>query len=304
MRSLLRSFLLALLTAAVATLPAHADHDDREFCDTGIPADEELGFTAFPRGEVFCSLIADPKADGSFVSYVRGSASTVLGTDLGSIGVGDRLGLFRVNGPTIGEGVQMSLTGNVYAQFDLNSSSFELLNADYLLSLPLTLRRGNFSSRLRVYHQSSHLGDRLVLLSTAKLENFAYEAVEGLVSFDAGPFRTYGGGEYLFSRRPDEIVSSVIHGGAEFRQPGALVGGDPYLRVRFVAGLDVKTSDELDWSIAWSGRAGFEVGRPSTAHHRSRQWSILGEYYDGPSPYGQFFRDPVKYYGIGLHVGI
>src|SRR6185503_5525787 len=118
-----------------------------------------------------------------------------------------------------------------------------------------------------------------------------------------GPLRAYGGGEYLFARRPEEIVSTVVHGGVELQEPRALFAGGPFSRVRLIAALDVKTSDELDWSIAWSGRAGFEVSRPPGAEHRTRRWSILGEYYDGPTPYGQFFRDPVKYYGVGLHVG-
>ena len=44
-------------------------------------------------------------------------------------------------------------------------------------------------------------------------------------------------------------------------------------------------------------------GRPGSGHE-SRRWSVLGEYYDGPSPYGQFFRDNVVYYGLGLHIGL
>jgi hypothetical protein len=55
--------------------------------------------------------------------------------------------------------------------------------------------------------------------------------------------------------------------------------------------------------VAWSARAGFEVGLEPGAEHRARRWSLLAEYYDGPSPYGQFFRDQVSYYGIGLHLG-
>ena len=56
--------------------------------------------------------------------------------------------------------------------------------------------------------------------------------------------------------------------------------------------------------MAWSARAGFELGGRRGAEQRSMRWRLVGEYYDGPSPYGQFYRDDVRYYGFGIHVGI
>ena len=301
------SCILVFAAAAVGILwavQAHAAHLGGDYCDRGIPSDEALGFNAFPRGDVFCPLIADPKGDGSFVSYVRGTSSSAFGTDLWSVGIGDRFGLFRWNGPNLGEGVQFGVAGNVYAQFDLNTPSFDLINADYTIGLPLTFRRGPVSSRVRVYHQSSHLGDEFLLRSSIQRENFAFESLEGIVSVDLGPARAYAGGEYLFSRTPRNLVSRVAHGGVELRQGGALLPVGGSTRVGFVAALDVKSADELDWAIAWSARAGFEFRHTPEAEHRSKRWSILGEFYDGPSPYGQFFREEVSYYGVGLHIGI
>jgi uncharacterized protein DUF1207 len=293
---------VSTLSTVLAASPAGATHV-AGYCDTGIPTDEVLGFNSFPRGDVFCSLVADPKSDGSFLSYVRGTSSSAFGTDLGSVGIGDRLGLARWNGPQLGEGVQLSLVGEIYSQFDLNAPSYDLINADYTIGLPITLRRGPVSGRVRLYHQSSHLGDEFVLRGTTQRENFAFESIETILSVDLGPLRTYGGGEYLFGRTPENVVSKVAHGGVELREGGGLTAAGRLSRVRLVAALDVKSSDELDWSVAWSGRAGFEVGRTPGAEHRSRRWSLLGEYYDGPSPYGQFFRDEVRYYGVGLHLG-
>ena len=293
---------VAVANFMLSTHSARADHVGG-YCDAGIPSDEALGFNSFPRGDVFCPLIADPKNDGTFVSYLRGSSSSAFGTDLGSIGVGDRLGLMRWNGPAIGEGLQLSLTGNVYAQFDLNAPSYDLINADYTIGLPITFRRGPVSGRVRLYHQSSHLGDEFLLRSLILRENFAFQSAEGLLSVDLGPFRAYGGGEYLFGRTPDNVISRVAHAGVELRQGGGLAGGGLLSRVRLVAGVDMKTSDELEWALSWSARAGVEVGRGGDVH-RSRRWSLLAEWYDGHSPYGQFFRDQVSYYGFGLHVGL
>jgi uncharacterized protein DUF1207 len=292
------------LAALVAARPARAAHLGGSLCDGGIPADETLGLVWFPRGDLFCPLISDPKGDGSFLSYVRGTSTSAFGTDVGSVGIGDRLGLFRSNGPHLGEGVQLSLTGSVYAQFDLNKPSYDLINADYQVGLPLTIRRGHVATRIRLYHQSSHLGDEYILNNPVVRENLAFQALEVLLSGEEGPLRAYGGGEYLFGASPREVETRLVHGGVELRQPGRLMPAGPLGNMRLVAGLDVKSVEELDWRVAWSARAGFEFGPDSEREHRTKRWSLLGEYYDGPSPYGQFFRDYVRYYGLGLRVGI
>ena len=297
----LRVALFAVVLVAPRT--STAAHVEGTACDAGIPADETTGFRSFPRGNVFCPFLADPKA-GSFASYLRASSSSVFGTDLGSIGVADDLGIFRWNGPTVGEGLQFGIDAGVFAQFDLNVTTFDLLNADYTLGLPLTFRRGRFSSRLRVYHQSSHLGDQLAFRAGVPAEeNFAFEAGEAMLSFDLAALRVYGGGELVFNLRPiGGEDAGVAHAGVELRQPGALFPSGSRNRVRLVAALDVKAADQRDWEPAWSARAGLEMGRTPGAEHLSRPWRLLAEYYDGPSPYGYFAED-VRSYGVGLHLG-
>lgn len=300
--SLLR---LLLLVAAISSAPSLARGEDAapppRHCGLEIPPDEALGYVALPEGDVFCPLLADPKAAFSFASYVRGSSSSALGTDLGSVGIGDRFPLARWGGPRPGEGLQIGLEAGVFAQFDTRTPSYDLVNADYLVGLPITFRRGWFSARLRVYHQSSHLGDEYLLRSHIARENFSYQSLEGIVSGDAGPLRLYGGGETVFEATPGNLQSQIAHGGLELRPALALLRLADDVRVRFVAGGDVKAVEALDWERGWSARAGFEVSGSAEARHATRMWSLLGEYYDGPSPYGQFFRSDVKYYGLGIH---
>jgi hypothetical protein len=57
-----------------------------------------------------------------------------------------------------------------------------------------------------------------------------------------------------------------------------------------------------DWKVAYSARAGFEFSRTGERTHVSRRWMLLAEYYNGPSPYGQFFRDQISYAGLGIHL--
>src|SRR5436189_6344926 len=110
---------LMLASAALcrsALADAAAPH---EYCGTNIPPDQATGFVALPEGDVFCPLLADPKAAHSYLAYVRGTSSSPLGTDLGSFGIGDHFAFARWNGTRPGDGVQVGLEGSVFAQFDL-----------------------------------------------------------------------------------------------------------------------------------------------------------------------------------------
>jgi len=305
-----------ILVAAIATLVAASQSALAQFpssesgnssmsrparCGAGIPDGETRGYVPLPRGDVFCPLVADPKAMTSFVSYLRGDA-TDFASDVASVGVADLFGLFRVSGSAPGDGVQLSLAGGVFAQFDLGSASYDLINADYLIGLPLTIRSGAFSARLRVYHQSSHLGDEFLLRSNHPTrENLSFEAAEGLVSGDLGPLRVYGGGEYYIAREPDDLPNQIGHAGAELRPSGGLRFGS-IGTARLIAAGDVKVvKPDTKWRYGISARAGLEIGRGHEGPEPSRRWRLMYEFYDGPSPYGQFFKSDVRLMGVGLH---
>ena len=289
--------LLGGATGVVAQIPVPTR------CAVGIPANEASGYVPLPRGDVFCPLLADPKGQRSFVSYLH-ETSDEGDMNVGSVGISDAFGLLRVGGPKPGDGFQMSLAGSVFAQFDLESSSYDLINADYIIGLPITFRRRAFSMRFRLYHQSSHLGDEFVLREnnpTFVRENISFEAAEMILSLDGGPFRVYGGGEYLLRRDPKDLERYVAHGGVELRPARRLVRFGSVAGVRFVAGGDIKASEEQDWKPAVSIRTGFEFDRPRDTDPPGRRWGLLFEAYTGPSPYGQFFRNQVRYFGAGIH---
>lgn len=294
-----------VLAAALTILPsgvrAESRPDSSRVGALAIPEDEAHGFVAFPEGDVFGTLLADPKAVKSFASYVRGTSESALGTDLASVGIGDRLPLVRWGGPRRGDGVQIGLEAGVFAQFDLNRPSFDLVNQDYVVGLPITFRRGPFSDRLRLYHQSSHLGDEFLLRARVQRENFAFEALEEIVSWDVAFVRAYGGGEFVFNEQPEGVVTSLAHVGLELRPLAPFLHLGRNAGLGFVAGADAKATSALDWHPGLSARAGFEIANSPRLGHVTRRWAVLGEYYDGPAPYGQFFRSDVTYYGVGLH---
>jgi len=263
---------------------------------------EAIGVVGFPQDEIFCPLIADPKYPRSFASLLRGTFPSIekpsgKGTAIGSVGLGDFFGLVRFGGPRAGEGLQLDVVGAIFAQFDLDAPSNDLINADYIIGVPLTFRRSGFSLLARVYHQSSHLGDEFLLRSSIQRENLSFESLELLASQEIGPLRLYGGGERLFRRDPDTVKANLLHTGAELRSGRAGL-------VQLLGGVDLKTTEQHNWAQALSGRAGVELARPSPGGHPVRLVMILLELYKGPSPYGQFFQEDISYVGVGINFSL
>ena len=105
-------------------------------------------------------------------------------------------------------------------------------------------------------------------------ENLSFESVELLLSQEIGPLRAYVGAERIFRREPETLPSELLHGGVELRSGRAG-------KVQMVGGVDVKTTEQYDWSPALSVRVGLEVGRPGPEGHPGRLIMLLLELYRG-----------------------
>jgi hypothetical protein len=116
--------------------------------------------------------------------------------------------LYRGNGPFAGQW-ETGLQAGVFSIFDLDSSSFDLVNADYFVAALGSYGIGGFSGMARIFHQSSHLGDEFLLreLSSLNRLNVSYEGVDLKLSYDLfdRALRFYGGGGYLFDRDPSSL---------------------------------------------------------------------------------------------------
>jgi hypothetical protein len=249
----------------------------------------------FPAGDLFRPLIADPKQSRFFVSLDNFRA---LGEDytLAAVGFGETFGLYRFFGSREGDGLQLSIVGALFAQFNMDNESSDLINADYTIGIPATYRYGDNSLRLRLYHQSSHLGDELLLGENPPDRiNLSYEATELLYSYEWRDFRVYGGGEYLIHKEPSDLKPLSAHWGIEYRGSTPLIwNGRP------IAGVDMKNLEEHEWTNDCSVKAGLEFGNPNPGQRRLR---LMAEWYKGFDPHGQFYNNKVEYYGLGLSLG-
>jgi len=292
---------LAFCSLAVMVGAASAQaHGAR--CGASVHAGEPDGFYFLPEGRLFCPLAADPKAEHSYLSYLMGDFPelTLLEDDtpVGSVGIGDDFPLWRWAFDRDGNGLQFALSGAVFAQFDLESTSFDLINADYVAALPLTFRYSGFSSRLKLYHQSSHLGDEFLLRGgDIERENLSFESLELILSQEVWWFRVYGGGEYLLRGEPDTLEHWLAHGGLEIRM-------GPTEGPHFLLATDVKSAEQQDWDLGISARGGLELAVWREHGHPPRVLGLLLEYYNGPYPYGQFFQNEANFFGLGLHFSL
>jgi hypothetical protein len=242
---------------------------------------------------IFRPLLADPKEPRFFAQYLR-EQSPRLASSLGSVGFGQTIGVWRTLD------WQFAIAAGVFSQFDMGSSTTDLVNTDYVVGLPITYRRGALATRVRLYHQSSHLGDGYMAHTHAQRVTLSFESAELLVSRETLSWRLYGGGEYIFTHSPADLKPGVLHGGLEYRAPAAVVRFGHVAAGRLVAGLDGKASQDRDWRMGWSFVTGLELGDPVAPPESAWRWSLLLTAYTGPSPYGQFYRDHVSSVGLGL----
>ena len=247
-----------------------------------------------PQSQLFQPLLADPRWPHFSASFQRYIDNDLL-RDVASTSFGESIGLYRLRGPWQST-VQLGIQAGVFSIFDLDSQSFDLINADYLVGIPLTLKKGNFSNMTRIFHQSSHLGDEYLLRGQSDERiNLSYESVNSIFSYHlpAG-FRIYGGGGYIFHEDPSGLDPWSVQSGLEFRSP--IIWSKGALRPVFA--VDVQNRQESNWDADVSARAGIQFQNPNFL---GRKLQLLFEYYNGKSPNGQFYDSNIEFFGFGLH---
>jgi len=247
---------------------------------------------SFPAGDVFRPLIADPLEPRFFVSMLSLDAPAQTLT-AGSVGAGTTFGLYRWAGERADEGWQVGVFGAIFSQFNLDAPSKDLINSDFRVGVPLSYKRGPFSARASLYHQSSHLGDEFILSGAApRRVNFSYEALDLVAAWDLGPWRPYAGGFYMLHGDPDSLKKPGWQAGVDYAGQEAILAGG-----RLVGGIDLKSFRATDWHVGVSAKIGLKFGRPGP---QGRGVTVLLEAFDGPAPWGQFYRDKVTTYGMSL----
>ncbi len=258
---------------------------------------------AFPSDDVFRPLMADPKQPQFFAIWqqtrLRANDSSF---SRGSVAIGENFGFYTKRKGC--DGWQVGLLTGVFAQFNLDQKDAELINTDFNVGIPLSWRSGNWSARLRYYHQSSHIGDEFLGANPGfKSMSFILEEVEGILSYDYQRWlRLYGGGGYLVHREPTTFDRGRVQWGFEARAPSIRTRIlEPFLnRVIMTPVLsgDFKSIQAHGWIIDTNLLGGFEWSRTGSR----RRFRIMATYFHEYNPYGLFvINQKIESIGIGAY---
>ncbi|THB69070.1 MAG: DUF1207 domain-containing protein [Gammaproteobacteria bacterium] len=253
----------------------------------------------FPKGDIFQPVVAEVKEHQFYISFNRFDTNWNLGNTNGAnVGFGEKFGI--VKWQKFNNEWQVSIVGGLFAQFNLEAQSHDLINADYNIGVSLSRRIDNLAYRTRLYHQSTHLGDEYVLKDRNWLDrrNFNYEAVDCAVCKDWRPWKICGGGAYILRVWPEDYERFSFNIGGEYRANRNL---DMFgVFGRYIAGVQVITNEQNDWNINTSVKGGVEFGEGGTGRRKMR---FLLEFYDGYVPYGQFYDKKMRTIGMGIYLG-
>ena len=253
----------------------------------------EPGYQIFPSNEMFKPLIADPRWPRFSATYQE-----YLDDELdrgAAVSFGETFALVRSPDHAWGDW-EIAFQAGVFSVFDIDSTSFDLVNTDFTAGLSASHHFGDLTTMLRVYHQSSHLGDEFLLTNQVDRVNLSYEVLDLLLSFEPWRWlRVYGGGGLYLHREPN-LERGLLQTGVELTSPVAYIAG--YLRP--VAALDLQNREESNWKPDLSLRAGVQIEHPAL---ENRRLQLLGEYYDGRSPNGQFLEQSIRTVGVGVFLG-
>lgn len=278
---------VTLRTGDPAAIPASP-----EGAQVTIPASQSKWL---PRGLLFAPLHADPRWPHFSASYRQ----FTQGMDLSEVfagNFGETFAIYR-NRSFFGGEWDFGIQAGVFSIFDISSASIDLVNADYRVGLLSSYRNGRFSLLGRIQHQSSHLGDEFLLNNPGVTRvNLSYEELDMKLSYELFDWlRLYGGGGVLVHRQPDDLGLATTQWGVELVSTRTFLDGV----LRPVAYGDFQCNQMTNWGVGQSIMAGVQF---ENARIGDRRIQVLGEYYAGPSPDGQFYTEHVSWYGIGVHL--
>lgn len=168
------------------------------------------------------------------------------------------------------------------------------LNADYRIAGWYNIRSGASTYRIRLFHQSSHLGDDYVIrngITEPSSNPMNYEQLDITRSVQRGYHRHYYGIGYTVTPHA-ERKRIAFQLGYFFSRPT-----NKFPDSKFIYGADVKIMEQHGYRPSIKLGIGYELGES----HRNPPRLIL-EYYYGNLPYSRYESTVVQLLGIGLYI--
>lgn len=263
---------------------------------SNIPAIEEGNWlpelaTQFP------TMLGDPRIVGYSVGYR--SYDKIFKTPSLPVSIGDKFTIYQFQ-CFANDRVYLGLEANVWSLFEARAKSLSLLNADYYVALPITYLNDRFSIRLRLSHQSSHLGDEFILeKKDVKRLNPSQEALDLFTSYSVtDSFMVFGGVGKVFRCdehyriKPYYFVAALNYQINELKVHLGNLEATPYI------GYYCNVSQDNHWKMDNTLTIGYQCDK--LYGHKMR---LYLEGRDGFSDDGQFSKKRVQYVSLKLLYG-
>ena len=252
----------------------------------------------FPDVEPFRPLIAAPRevqVRASFVDADRPEVGYDGRNIEAEVAIGHSLGLLRLDdGSSPGRAITLGIEMGIFSRFFMETARKDLVNSDFRIGFPVSIRRGSWESRLMIRHFSAHLGDDYLVrfFEDEVMGGFSQtskDGFEGLLARRLGESgRLYVGGEYNFHTNKRMSRAGVRVGGEwDPVEPGERNGRWP-----FFAGDFEYASFTEQLAATLVGGMGFRV---NGQHFRLEARARFGF-----TPMGHFRETDETFYGLGF----
>ena len=242
-------------------------------------AQNEPSFILFPESEqTFRQLTADPRHIHIGASYYRldghNEADAALGHSWGMAHweTGDGRWQWQTN-----------IEAMAYSRFLIGGSVNQFETVDFLANLPLAVRHGGFSARAMMFHESSHLGDDFIRRTGSTGFRYSIDGTEVAFSYEPSFWsRIYCGMSYLLHTLPSP-ARKTAQWGVEFSSKDVAVSR--IYPLRFYLAQDFQSHENVRYNVNSNTEAGVMIGFKDV----KRFLRVYGNYFEGHTPYGQFF---------------
>jgi Protein of unknown function (DUF1207) len=241
-----------------------------------------------PHVEAFELPIASPRTSGFAGRVIRATVGdSRFGAETeGDVDIAENIPVYRLTRSATPWLIDFGVGSE--SRFSLTDPKSALISTDWTVGFDVSGAVGRFPVALRLYHESSHLGDEYADHFGAPRIDWTREYTMGWIGVPVGPVMLRAAVGWILHDQLG-LRRGLAEAAVDYRGRAALVGGMP---TRVVAGIDTQSAEDVDWTWSTSFRVGVEMG-PMVGHRIA--FSIVG--HTGLSTQRQFYNLHSRYFG-------
>ncbi len=197
--------------------------------------------------------------------------------------------------------LSVNVKGLMKSRFGFFTKSFNLYAVDFFGGVSFAYRapwKNNNLFELYFFHQSSHLGDDFLLDNTSNPTNYSLEVMRLLHFLNLMDNMIVAYGLQYDLRKDPSMHEGRLTIQLNWRYNFEL------LKQNFFVAVDFKSWESNHWSASNCWQAGWDFAPSRHPETRSIVQSLVFEYYNGFSSFGQFSQEHEKYFSLGINLNL